>query len=105
MTAFPSSWIGSNRTDEARLARNSLPSANHDGRKCFDRAELGSKTEKWKSPMGVSTGVAPAPMKDDQSRPITAGSFVDGGPSCLRIAPSRRSHDHRRKKVFKRWSR
>ncbi len=31
-------------------------------------------------PMGVSTGVAHAPRKDAQSRPITAGGFVDDGP-------------------------
>src|SRR4051812_44666872 len=31
-------------------------------------------------PMGVSTGVAHAPVKDAQSRPITAGGFVDGAP-------------------------
>lgn len=30
--------------------------------------------------MGVSTGVAHAPVKDAQSRPITAGGFVDGAP-------------------------
>ena len=30
--------------------------------------------------MGVSTGVAHAPQKDAQSRPITAGGFVDGAP-------------------------
>ena len=30
--------------------------------------------------MGVSTGVAHAPRKDAQSRPITAGGFVDGAP-------------------------
>jgi len=30
--------------------------------------------------MGVSTGVAHAPVKDSQSRPITAGGFVDGAP-------------------------
>jgi hypothetical protein len=32
------------------------------------------------SSMGVSTGVAHAPVKDAQSRPITAGGFVDGAP-------------------------
>src|SRR6266699_2424877 len=32
------------------------------------------------SPMGVSTGVAHAPVKDSQSRPITAGGFVDSAP-------------------------
>jgi hypothetical protein len=32
------------------------------------------------SSMGVSTGVAHAPVKDSQSRPITAGGFVDGAP-------------------------
>ncbi len=31
-------------------------------------------------PMGVSTGVARAPVKDSRSRPITAGGFVDGAP-------------------------
>ena len=31
-------------------------------------------------PMGVSTGVAHAPVRDAQSRPITAGGFVDGAP-------------------------
>src|SRR5262249_39468411 len=30
--------------------------------------------------MGVSTGVAHAAQKDAQSRPITAGGFVDGAP-------------------------
>jgi hypothetical protein len=30
--------------------------------------------------MGVSTGMAHAPVKDAQSRPITAGGFVDGAP-------------------------
>ena len=30
--------------------------------------------------MGVSTGAAHAPVKDAQSRPITAGGFVDGAP-------------------------
>src|SRR2546423_10329395 len=30
--------------------------------------------------MGVSTGAARAPIKDAQSRPITAGGFVDGAP-------------------------
>jgi len=30
--------------------------------------------------MGVSTGVAHAPIKDAQSRPITAGGFVNGAP-------------------------
>ena len=29
---------------------------------------------------GTSTGVAHAPIKDAQSRPITAGGFVDGAP-------------------------
>jgi enediyne biosynthesis protein E4 len=32
------------------------------------------------SSMGVSTGVAHAAVKDAQSRPITAGGFVDGAP-------------------------
>ena len=32
------------------------------------------------STMGVSTGAARAPIKDAQSRPITAGGFVDGAP-------------------------
>ncbi len=32
------------------------------------------------SSMGVSTGVAHAPVKDSQSRPMTAGGFVDGAP-------------------------
>jgi len=32
------------------------------------------------SPMGVSTGVARAARKDAQSRPITAGGFVEGAP-------------------------
>ena len=32
------------------------------------------------SSMSVSTGVAHAPVKDAQSRPITAGGFVDGAP-------------------------
>jgi enediyne biosynthesis protein E4 len=31
-------------------------------------------------PMGVSTGVARAPVKDAQSRPITAGGFVNSAP-------------------------
>jgi hypothetical protein len=31
-------------------------------------------------PMGVSTGVAHAARKDAQSRPITAGGFIDGAP-------------------------
>jgi hypothetical protein len=31
-------------------------------------------------PMGVSTGAAHAPVKDAQSRPITAGGFVDNAP-------------------------
>jgi hypothetical protein len=30
--------------------------------------------------MGVSTGVQHAPIKDAQSRPITAGGFVNGAP-------------------------
>ena len=33
--------------------------------------------------MGVSTGVAHAAQKDAQSRPITAGGFVDGAPVVL----------------------
>jgi len=36
------------------------------------------------SSMGVSTGVAHAPVKDAQSRPITAGGFVDGAPVVFR---------------------
>lgn len=32
------------------------------------------------TPMGVSTGVVHAAQKDAQSRPITAGGFVDGAP-------------------------
>jgi enediyne biosynthesis protein E4 len=31
-------------------------------------------------PMGVSTGIAHAPIKDHQSHPITAGGVVDGAP-------------------------
>ncbi len=32
------------------------------------------------SPMGMATGAARAPRKDDKSRPITAGGFVDDAP-------------------------
>ena len=39
-----------------------------------------SKDPQQAPPMGVSTGVAHAPVKDAQSRPITAGGFVDGAP-------------------------
>jgi hypothetical protein len=39
-----------------------------------------AKPPSQEAPMGVSTGVAHAPQKDAQSRPITAGGFVDGAP-------------------------
>ena len=39
-----------------------------------------AKPPAQETPMGVSTGVAHAPQKDAQSRPITAGGFVDGAP-------------------------
>ena len=39
-----------------------------------------AKPATQETPMGVSTGVAHAPQKDAQSRPITAGGFVDGAP-------------------------
>ena len=42
--------------------------------------ELGKAPQEEASPMGVSTGVAHAPRKDAQSRPVTAGGFVDGAP-------------------------
>jgi len=39
------------------------------------------KTQAQSSPkMGVATGVAHAPVKDANARPITAGGFVDGAP-------------------------
>jgi len=38
------------------------------------------KPPQTSSSMGVATGAAHAPVKDSQSRPITAGGFVDGAP-------------------------
>ena len=35
-----------------------------------------AKQRSGNPPMGVSTGIAHAPIEDDQSRPITAGAFV-----------------------------
>jgi hypothetical protein len=43
--------------------------------------EIPEKAKPQQAPMGgVSTGVAHAAQKDAQSRPITAGGFVDGAP-------------------------
>src|SRR5712692_2849720 len=43
--------------------------------------DVPEKTKPQQAPMGgVSTGVAHAAQKDAQSRPITAGGFVDGAP-------------------------
>jgi hypothetical protein len=43
--------------------------------------EVSEKAKAQQAPMGgVSTGVAHAAQKDAQSRPITAGGFVDGAP-------------------------
>jgi hypothetical protein len=43
--------------------------------------EVSEKTKPQQTPMGgVATGVAHAAQKDAQSRPITAGGFVDGAP-------------------------
>src|SRR5215475_1500370 len=39
-----------------------------------------AQTEKPPQMGGASTGTAHAPIKDSQSRPITAGGFVDGAP-------------------------
>jgi hypothetical protein len=44
------------------------------------KAQEPSPPQSSSSSMGVSTGVAHAPVKDAQSRPITAGGFVDGVP-------------------------
>src|SRR5216684_4478679 len=43
--------------------------------------EVSEKAKPQQAPMGgVATGVAHAALKDAQSRPITAGGFVDGAP-------------------------
>src|SRR5512132_619927 len=43
--------------------------------------EVPEKAKSQQAPMGgVATGAAHAPQKDAQSRPITAGGFVDGAP-------------------------
>jgi hypothetical protein len=43
-------------------------------------AQSGAERQEHSSQMGVSTGAAHAPVKDAQSRSITAGGFVDGAP-------------------------
>src|SRR6266404_7118742 len=40
-------------------------------------------------PSGVASGPAYSPMKDAQSRPITAGGFVDGAPIVYEDATAR----------------
>jgi len=47
----------------------------------FAQEPASSKPSQQTSPMGgVSTGAAHTAVKDAQSRPITAGGFVDGAP-------------------------
>jgi hypothetical protein len=52
--------------------------------------EVPEKAKSQQAPMGgVATGAAHAAQKDAQSRPITAGGFVDGAPVVSRTSRSK----------------
>src|ERR1700675_2334008 len=49
----------------------------------FGVAALSQEPDQKPTGMGVSTGVAHPAVKDSQSRPITAGGFVDHAPAVF----------------------